>query len=167
MHVTGRQCGTDRFWKGGCGRAPADRLLVLDGVLEQHAHQQAPLAEAGVPPHLHSRNIGGCASTRQLHNALDHACPLAVARGGRVGAHLGSCSCPPDLLLHLQGGIAGNGGLECHASLQVQAPPRVSCRTLNTCACLLGTVRGQHCQKLHVSWVVARDLPLLRLVGGS
>ena len=72
----------EAIYPGGWGRAPAYCFLMLDGVLEQHAHQQAPLAEAGVPPHLLIKTqLSGCAVCAKpltAHAGVpDYACLLA------------------------------------------------------------------------------------------
>ena len=87
-------CGAPRQ---AAREAPADGLLVVDDVLEQHAQQQAPLAEAGPPPHL-------CATQLRLSNRFDTGFPLRPrATGARsprnrcsahaaAGAQRGACT---------------------------------------------------------------------------
>ena len=55
----------------------------------------------------------------------------------------------------------------CNVASLVKLTLRVSPKTPLACACLFGSVRSQRAQVLHVAWVVAWNLPLLRLMGGS
>ena len=116
MRVTGGRCRCKDFWIGGCRRAPAYRFLVLNGVLEQHAHQQAPLAEAGVSPHLlFKKRLNGCAvcsQPRRSRRCPKPRMPVGLAQNGLGRTHLCSCLCPPYLLLHLHCGFIGKADLE-------------------------------------------------------